>query len=111
MARFEPEANSAQFPRSPSATSKVALRLFEPAKRANIRIRSNVPLHVSFDGKSAEVIDHSPPWLSSGDWWNEMAYSRKQWDVEVRFADGSKARFLISVDLFTNQPFIDGSYD
>jgi hypothetical protein len=40
-----------------------------------------------------------------------MAYSRKQWDVEVRFADGSKAKFLISVDLFTNQPFIDGSYD
>jgi len=111
MARFEPEANPAQFPRSHSAISKVALRLFEPAKRANIRIRSNVPLHVSFDGKSAEVIDHSPPWLSSGDWWNEMAYSRKQWDVEVRFADGSKARFLISVDLFTNQPFIDGSYD
>jgi hypothetical protein len=70
-----------------------------------------VPLRLSFDGKSGDVIQHSPPWLASGDWWNEMGYDRKEWDVEVQFADGTKAKYRIFLDLFTNQPFIDGSYD
>lgn len=111
MARFEPETEPDTPIRPRSWYSKVALRLFDPAKRASIRIRSDVPLHVSFDGKSGDVIEHSPPWLASGDWWNEMGYDRKEWDVEVQFADGTKAKYRIFVDLFSNQPFIDGSYD
>jgi protein ImuB len=111
MARFEPETDPDTPIRTRSWSSRVGLRLFDPAKRANIRIRSDVPLHVSFDGKSGDVIEHSPPWLASGDWWNEMGYDRKEWDVEVQFSDGTKAKYRIFVDLFTNQPFIDGSYD
>jgi len=111
MARFEPETDPATSTRSRSWPSRVGLRLFDPAKRANIRIRSDVPLRLSFDGKSGDVIQHSPPWLASGDWWNEMGYDRKEWDVEVQFADGTKAKYRIFLDLFTNQPFIDGSYD
>jgi protein ImuB len=111
MARFEPETDISTPIRLRTSSSKVALRLFDPARRANIRIRSDVPLHVSFDGKSGDVIEHSAPWLASGDWWNELAYDRKEWDVEVRFADGTKAKYRISLNLFTNQPLIDGSYD
>ncbi len=111
MARFEPETDPETPPQSRRWSSRVALRLFDPAKRASIRIRSDVPLHVSFDGKSGDVIEHSPPWLASGDWWNELGYDRKEWDVEVQFSDGTKAKYRIFVDLFTNQPFIDGSYD
>jgi hypothetical protein len=29
----------------------------------------------------------------------------------VQFADGAKAKYRIFLDLFTNQPFVDGSYD
>jgi protein ImuB len=111
MARFEPDADVDTPIPSHGGYSRVALRLYDPAKRANIRIRSDVPLQVSFDGKSGDVIEHSAPWLASGDWWNELGYDRKEWDVEVQFADGTKAKYRISLDLFSNQPFVDGSYD
>jgi protein ImuB len=109
MARFEPDTDTPM--RSRGSSSKVALRLYDPAKRANIRIRSDVPLYVSFDGKGGDVIQHSLPWLASGDWWNELGYDRKEWDVEVQFSDGTKAKYRIFLDLFSNQPFIHGSYD
>ncbi len=111
MAKFEPEKARDPIPPSRGWSPKVALRLFEPARRATIRLRSNVPLQLSFDGKRGEVVEHSSPWLSSGEWWNEMAYSRKEWDVEVQFTDGTRGKFLIFVDLRTNQSFVDGSYD
>jgi len=111
MAKFEPEKALEQIPPSRGWSAKVALRLFEPAKRANIRLHSDSPLQLTFDGKRGDVVAHSAPWLSSGEWWNEMAYSRKEWDVEVQFNDGTKGKFLIFVDLRTNQSFVDGSYD
>ena len=111
MAKFEPEKAHVQIAPSRGYSPKVALRLFEPAKRATIRLRSDHPLHLSFDDKRGEVIEHSSPWLASGEWWNEMAYSRKEWDVEVQFSDGTRGKFLIFVDLRTNQSFVDGSYD
>ncbi|HEY6184994.1 MAG TPA: hypothetical protein VIW67_22330 [Terriglobales bacterium] len=111
MAKFEPDKAAEQLPPSRGWSSKVALRLFEPAKRATIRLRSDIPLQLTFDGKRGEVIEHSSPWLSSGEWWNEMVYSRKEWDVEVQFHDGTRGKFLIFVDLQTNQSFVDGSYD
>ncbi len=111
MAKFEPDKASDQIPPSRGWSAKVALRLFEPAKRATIRLRSDAPMQVTFDGKRGEVIEHSSPWLTSGEWWNELAYSRKEWDVEVQFNDGTRGKFLIFVDLLTNQFFVDGSYD
>lgn len=111
MGRFEPDKVSDTGPRLGGRSAKVALRLFEPARKAKIRLRSDVPLQLSFDGKNGEVIEHSPPWLASGEWWNEMSYSRKEWDVEVQFADGETAKYRIFVDLCTNQPFVEGSYD
>src|SRR5262249_35197689 len=111
MAKFEPDKASDQVAPFRGWSPKVALRLFEPAKRATIRIRSDIPLQLCFDGKRGEVIEYSPPWLSSGEWWNELMYSRKEWDVEVQFTDGTRGKFLIFVDLCTNQSFVDGSYD
>jgi protein ImuB len=111
MAKFEPEKARDQIPPSAGWSPKIALRLFEPARRATIRLCSDIPWQLSFDGKRGEVVEHSSPWLSSGEWWNEMAYSRKEWDVEVQFTDGTRGKFLIFVDLRTNQSFVDGSYD
>ena len=111
MARFEPEAEPKTPQQSRRCSSKVGLRLFEPVKRANLRLRSDVPLHICFDGKSGDVIEHSHSWLASGDWWNEMEYNRKEWDVEVQFSNGTREKYRIFIDLFTNQPFVEGSYD
>jgi protein ImuB len=111
MGRFEPERSSAPALPARDCRAKVALRLFEPARRATIQLRRDVPLNVAFDGRRGDVVEHSPPWLSSSEWWNEMAYNRKEWDVEVQFNDGTRGKFLIFVDMRTNQSFVEGSYD
>lgn len=111
LGTFAPDSVRDQRSEPTRPASKVALRLFEPVKRAQIRFRFDVPVHVSFDGKTAEVIEHSSPWLSSGEWWNELAYNRKEWDVQLRFSDGTQGKFLLCVNLRTNEPFVEGSYD
>jgi protein ImuB len=111
MGKFEPAKVSDSQSPSRVPSPKIALRLFEPARRASIRIRSDVPLQLSFDGKHGDVIKHSPPWLSSGEWWTEADWNRKEWDVQLQFADGAIADYRISIDLHTNQGFVEGSYD
>jgi len=111
MGTFEPARATDTKPSLRLSSHKVGLRLFEPAKRAHIRLRSDIPLQITLDGKRGEVIEHSPPWLASGEWWNEMGYNRKEWDVKVQFADGTTADYCIFVDLRTNEPFVEGSYD
>jgi protein ImuB len=111
MAKFEPLTVSDSKPSSRSKSLTVALRLFEPPKKASIRVRSDVPLQLSFDGRNGLVINHSPPWLSSGQWWTDGEWSRKEWDVELQFPDGTIGYYRIFIDLFTNQCFLEGSYD
>lgn len=110
MGKFEPAALAK---RSTSRTEKpsLALRLFDPAKAASIRLRAGAPYHVGFDRKWGEVVNHSAPWLSSGEWWNELGWSRKEWDVHVKFSDGSTGDFRIFIDLLTNQSYVEGIYD
>jgi hypothetical protein len=59
----------------------------------------------------SQLRQQAQSWLASGDWWNEMRYDRREWDVEVQFTDGTKGRYRIFLNLFTNQSFVDGSYD
>jgi protein ImuB len=110
MTRFAPPEPSRSGCRQ-AHPSKVALRLFEPAKRAAIRIRQDAPLEVSFEGRRGEVIHHSGPWFASGDWWTTMGWSRKEWDVQLRFDNGAVQDYRIFLDLHSKQGFVEGSYD
>lgn len=111
LAKFAPVSARTDNASRRASLPKMALRLFEPPKRAHIRLRSDVPIQVSFDGKKGAVINHTSPWLSSGEWWNDMGWSRKEWDVELRFENGATANYRIFVDLFTNTPYVEGTYD
>jgi len=110
MAQFVPSRGPNR-PLSDSGSPKVALRIFEPPKKAAIRVRSNVPHEVLFDGKRGEVIQHSGPWISNGEWWADMEWRRKEWDVQLQFPDGAIQDYRIFIDLGTKQGFIEGSYD
>jgi len=110
MGKFEPVFLSTTPPQR-SEKPRLALRLFDPAKAANIAFRAGVPCAVNFDAKKGEVVHHSPPWLSSGEWWNELGWNRKEWDVQVRFSDGATGDYRIYVDLLTQKSYVDGVYD
>src|ERR1700739_4471931 len=90
---------------------RLALRLFDPAKPGSVKFRAGAPLQVCFDSKRGEVVNHSSPWISSGEWWNELSWSRKEWDVQLRFIDGSAGDYRIFLDLLTNKSYVEGIYD
>lgn len=90
---------------------RLALRLFDPAKAASVKFHGGAPLQVCFDSKRGEVVNHSSSWISSGEWWNELGWSRKEWDVQVRFTDGSTGDYRIFLDLLTNKSYVEGIYD
>lgn len=111
MAKFYPTESDTKKKSVYTWSPKVSLRLFEPLKRVRMKTRSNIPVQLSFDGKQGEILQHSLPWISSGEWWNELGYGRKEWDVQVRFTDGTTADYRIFINLLTNESFIEGSYD
>lgn len=111
LGKFAPTSTRDEKASRRTWTPKMALRLFEPPKRANIRLHPDVPIQVSFDGKRGAVINHTSPWLSSGEWWNDVGWNRKEWDVELQFENGATANYRIFVDLFTNVPYVEGTYD
>jgi hypothetical protein len=111
MRKFVPPEQSRRTGVQGCSLRKQAMRLFDPPKYASIRFRSDVPIEVKFDGKCGNVVHHAGPWLSSGDWWNEFAWNRKEWDVELQFADGNQAAYRIFLDLYTRQAGVEGSYD
>jgi protein ImuB len=69
-----------------------AFRAFRPAPRAAVALRDGRPAHISFSDMHGEVLAASGPWRTSGEWWREDAWSREEWEIEIRpAADRSAA--------------------
>lgn len=69
-----------------------AFRAFRPAPRAAVALRDGRPAHISFSDMHGEVLAASGPWRTSGEWWREDAWSREEWEIEIRpGADGHAA--------------------
>jgi hypothetical protein len=94
---------------SPRYKRAISMRIFDPPKQAEISFRSGSPLEVRFDGRCGRVIKFGQPLLISGDWWNGNAWSRKQWDVNLHFVNGTVERYRIYVE--QKRGFVFGSYD
>ena len=61
-----------------------AFRAFRPAPRAAVALRDGRPAHISFSDMHGEVMAASGPWRTSGEWWREDAWSREEWEIEIR---------------------------
>ena len=68
-----------------------AFRVFRPAPRAAVALRDGRPAHISFSGMHGEVMAASGPWRTSGEWWREDAWSREEWEIEIRPASDRNA--------------------
>lgn len=119
MARMSgPHAQRAAVPHS-------ALRRFRPAIPARIELKDAVPAFVTFLNQRRKVLAWAGPWCSSGDWWNESAWGRDEWDVTLT-ENVSRAHktqpfktvsspeavvYRIYLDLHRQQWFVEGVYD
>ena len=102
-----------------------AFRAFRPAPRAVVALRDGRPARISFSGRHGEVMAASGPWRTSGEWWREDAWSREEWEIEIRPAsDGNAAAiepsfscepqrgiYRIYYDALSRGWFVAGMYD
>jgi protein ImuB len=61
----------------------VALRRFRSALPASVLLAKNRPVHFRSAKVQGAVRAEKGPYLASGNWWDENAWDRAEWDVEL----------------------------
>jgi len=98
-----------------------ALRIFRPAVVVVVTHESGRPSFISSQQGTrfyaadprqicGEVLWASGPWRSSGDWWEEDAWVRDEWDIAVQQKSGI-ALYRLVHDLTGGKWVLEGTYD
>ncbi len=66
-----------------SPSSRVALRRFRPTPSASVFISENIPAYIRSENISGKVVDERGPYLASGNWWDETAWTCAEWDLQL----------------------------
>jgi protein ImuB len=117
---FTPSLANLAEPREPK-TLVTALRIFRPAVMVAVAHEGGRPTHVSSQERArfyeqdsrqidGEVLWAAGPWRSSGDWWEEDAWLRDEWDIAVQ-QRSEIALYRLVHDLVGGEWMVDGSYD
>jgi protein ImuB len=96
---------------SPTAAPIIALRIFRPPLQTSVELAEEKPNSVVLRKKQLRVLAASGPWRTSGNWWNTAAaWSRDEWDVALKTAEGV-GFYRIYLDRIRDQWFVEGSFD
>jgi protein ImuB len=90
-----------------------ALRILRPPIAVRVSHSKSQLSHVmSRKGKqiSGQVLWAAGPWRSSGDWWEQDAWVRDEWDIAVQEAEGIGLYRLVH-DLLTSEWLLQARYD
>jgi hypothetical protein len=80
------ESFSWQLPEENVKTSSqptIALRRFRPAQNASLLLEGAQPTHLRSGGLAGEVVAQTGPYQLSSDWWDQQAWARTEWDVQL----------------------------
>ncbi len=89
------------------AGPRMALRVFRPARPAQVAVVKDRPVYLRAEGIRGSVAGAAGPWRTSGDWWTQTPWARDEWDVAL--ADG--ALYRIVREHAGGRWFVEGSYD
>jgi len=81
---------------------RIALRRFRPPARTSVFVSAG--RYLQSDKTRGEILDQAGPFLLSGNWWDEKAWARAEWDMEV---DGEIVRAHEADGVWK----LDGIYD
>ncbi len=84
---------------------RLALRRFRPAPSASVLLDENVPAHVRSADVRGKTIDLRGPFLISGNWWDEKAWGRAEWDLQLESGE------LVRAHEGEGSWEVDGIYD
>src|SRR2546423_555824 len=85
--------------------SATALRRFRMALPASVLLAKNRPVHFRSAKVQGAVRAEKGPYLASGNWWDENAWARADWDVEL------ESGALCQCHCSQEQWSLDGIYD
>lgn len=86
-------------------TRRAALRRFRPAPPASVRRRRAQPVYLRHREREGEITAQDGPYHASGNWWDESAWQRAEWDLQMQ--DGAVLRCHESPEGWG----VDGIYD
>jgi protein ImuB len=84
---------------------RITLRRFRYPAMATVLLNENKPVHLRAAGIEGETVAQAGPYPLSGNWWDEHAWGRVEWDLQV--ANGPVLRCHSSNGGWV----IDGIYD
>jgi len=90
-----------------------AMRIFRPPLAVTVTYQDGRPSYISSNRQNqiaGEVLWAAGPWRSSGDWWEQDAWVRDEWDVALQEKPGI-ALYRLVHDLVCGQWLLEGSYD
>jgi protein ImuB len=90
-----------------------ALRILRPPIAVRVSHSKGQPSHVMSRKRgpiSGAILWAAGPWRSSGDWWEQDAWVRDEWDIAVQESEGIGLYRLIH-DLLTSEWLLQGCYD
>ncbi len=82
-----------------------ALRRFRRAAPASVLLDENKPVHLRSAELQGEVVAQDGPYMASGNWWDEKAWARGEWDLQIE--TGTLCRCHQTEDAWE----VDGIYD
>jgi protein ImuB len=82
-----------------------ALRRFRPGVSASVLLEDNKPVHLQSAEMSGKASAQNGPYIGSGNWWDEKAWTRIEWDLHL----GNGA--LLRCHQNTTGWQVDGIYD
>ncbi len=95
---------------SSAAAPVIALRIFRPALETSVELDGAKPHFVRLWSRHRRVLAASGPWSCSGDWWNDTAWTREEWDVILKTPAGL-GFYRIYRDRIRERWFVEGMFD
>src|SRR4029077_16520229 len=83
--------------------ARPALRRFRPPARSSIFISEH--RHLESDKMRGQIIERVGPFLLSGNWWDEKAWVRAEWDMQLEHGE------LVRAHEASGTWRLDGLYD
>src|SRR5207302_231539 len=76
-----PNQDAGETPASTEEKQRIALRRFRPPARTTIFVSEH--RHFESDKLRGQIVDQTGPFLVSGNWWDEKAWARAEYDMQL----------------------------
>src|SRR2546423_8609435 len=90
---------------------KPVFRFFRPPSEAKGKRKNKTPARVFFQEKAPRETAAAGPWRNNGGWWTTEAWTRDEWDLELRTDQSIPMLVRMYRDLSSAKWYLEGAFD